>query len=60
MIDFDLWVRRKMRRISENDIRHGWGVKRWNRPREEYDRLWEEGLAKSHDLDKELPPCLTR
>lgn len=57
-IDFDFWLRRKMRPISDVDRSRKWGTGRWARPREDYDAIWLEEQSKAVDLDKELPPSL--
>jgi glycosyltransferase involved in cell wall biosynthesis len=53
--DFNVWLKRKMRRISPEDRRSGWGVKRWDRQRSEYDILWKGIQARAVSLDAEIP-----
>lgn len=57
--DFDLWIRRKMRPISPGDRARGLGVRRWDRPRAEYDAIWAEYRARARNLDPELPEGLS-
>lgn len=58
-VDFRLWLKRKMRPISPNDRKNGWGVLRWDLPRKEYDALWKRLSEGAIDLDDELPGSLT-
>lgn len=58
MVDFNLWLRRKMRPISPRDRALKYQVRRWDRPRQEYDKLWADYLEKTVDLNAELPERL--
>lgn len=56
--DFNLWLKRKMRPISPEDRAKKYGVKRWDRPRAEYDVLWATAKAKASNLDTILPQTI--
>lgn len=55
LIDFCLWYYRKTRRaISDANKRRGW-TPRFCRETPAYHQMWNEALAKSRVLDKEVP-----
>lgn len=57
-IDFDFWLKRKMRPISKMDRVRAWGTERWERPREDYDAIWLAEQSQAVDLGAELPLSL--